>query len=138
MVQILSSPALELPRLELEEYMDLCCLLPEHLEDATDSELPLKEAALMEDVLGGGGAATELEEEMVESLLCWAVSSWLAKEEKVTGLLAQPLSRLDMEARLPLVGLMSWGDPALLGVDTKVPDCLLVPGWKVECLAASL
>ena len=66
MVQILSSPALELPRLELEEY--LCCRGPEHLEDATDSELPLKDAALIEDVLGG--AITELDEDIVESLLC--------------------------------------------------------------------
>ena len=47
---------------------------------------------------------TELEDEMVESLL---VSSWLLKEERVTGLLAQPLSRLDMEALLVLVGLRS-------------------------------
>ena len=55
----------------------------------------------------------------------------LAKEEKVRGLLAQPLSRLDMEALLPLVGLMS-----LVG-ETRLWDCLL-PGWKVECRATVL
>jgi len=145
-VQILSSPFLELPRLELEEY--LCWRPPdlnssdwEHLEEATDSELPLKVAELMEDVLGG--AMTELEEEMVESLL---PSSWLAKDERWPGLvlLAQPLSRLDSEHRLALVGLRSWGEPALLGVETRVVedreewDCLLEAGWKELCLAASL
>ena len=40
----------------------------EQREEAMDSELPLKEAAVMEDVLGG--ATTELEEEMVDSLRC--------------------------------------------------------------------
>ena len=63
-------------------------------------------------------------------------------------MLDHPLSRLDREHRLALVGLKSWGDPALLGVETKVWegwevsevwDCLLeLVGWKELCLAASL
>ena len=152
MVQILSSPFLELPRLELEEYLwwrgpDLNRSDWEHLEEATDSELPLKVAELMEEVLGG--AMTELEEEMVESLL---PSSWLEKEERVLagpGLawLAQPLSRLHREDLLALLGLKSWGEPALLGVETSRTCELwelwelcsaLLAGWKELCLAASL
>ena len=144
MVQILSSPFLELPRLELEEY--LWWRGParyrsdwEHLEEASDwrdSELPLKVAELMEEVLGG--AITELEEEMVDSL---RPSSWLEKEERGPGLLlAQPLSRLHRELRLALVGLRSWGEARgwELWQEEEEEDCLLLAGWKELCLAASL
>ena len=57
-------------------------------------------------------------------------------------MLDHPLSRLDREHRLALVGLKSCGEPALLGVETRVCevcDCLLeLVGWKELCLAASL
>ena len=57
-------------------------------------------------------------------------------------MLAQPLSRLEREQRLALVGLRSWGEPTpLLGLDTRTLwDCLLLEllGWKELCLAASL
>jgi len=122
---MLSSPALELPKLEEELYC-VCLLEP------TDSALPLKL------LLVGACLGCKLGV-MVDNLLCWYgtcgplsassaekevlslfkldVEFRLQKDDKATGLEAQPLSMLDMELRLPLVGLRSCGDPTELGVD---------------------
>ena len=140
-VQMLSSPFLELPRLDEEEYW--VCLVGAREEyrsdcddlEPTDSALPRKEL-LMDAFLC---CKLEGPEEMVDNLLCWygtigRVSSSslenevlslfkldvefrLQKDDKATGLEAHPLSMLDMELRLPLVGLRSCGDPTEFGVD---------------------
>jgi len=121
---MLSSPALELPKLEEELYC--VCLL----ELVTDSALPLK-------LLLAGACLVCNPGVMVDNLLCWYcgplsssspekevlslfkldVEFRLQKDDRATGLEAQPLSMLDMELRLPLVGLRSCGDPTELGVE---------------------
>lgn len=140
-MQILSSPFLELPKLEEDEYC--VCLVgtrDEYKSDCDDLE-PTDSALPLQELLIGAFLCCKLEgpEEIVDNLLCWygtigRVSSSslekevlslfkldvefrLQKEDKATGLEAQPLSMLDMELRLPLVGLRSCGDPTEFGVD---------------------